>query len=135
MVCGAMKKTIKKNSSDNAHQAQIDYDQAATATISQPLSSSEHGFCLKQVPLSPAHFSSQSNVERNLIYVDHSGRSSIPADSTVVGQTVHSSINTFSLFSQLLEELRSNRSRISGVMFVSRWMMVTDCGGQPPLIF
>ena len=124
-----------------ARQAQIDYDQAATATtameaISQPLTSSEHVFHVvdNQVPLSPAHSSSQSNAEPNLISVDHSGRSSIPADSAVVGQTDHSSIDTFSLFSQLLEELRSNRSRISDVIFNSHWMMVTDCGGQPPFL-
>ena len=141
MVCGAIKTTIKKNSSDNAHQAQIDYDQAAIVTsttdaISQPLSSSEHVIDVvdNQIPLSPAHLSSQSNAEPNLISVDHSGRSSIPADSTVVGQTDHSSIDTFSLFSQLLEELRSNRSSISGEMFDSHWMMVTDCGGQPPFL-
>ena len=35
-------------------------------------------------------------------------------------------------FPDLLKELHSSRS--SGVIFNSHWMMVTDCGGQPPFL-
>ena len=38
----------------------------------------------------------------------------------------------FALFPDLLKELPSRGS--SGVIFNSHWMMVTDCGGQPPFL-
>ena len=38
----------------------------------------------------------------------------------------------FTWFPDLLKELYSSRS--SGVIFNSHWMMVTDCGGQPPFL-
>ena len=38
----------------------------------------------------------------------------------------------FTWFPDLLKELESSRS--SGIIFNSHWMMVTDCGGQPPFL-
>ena len=43
-----------------------------------------------------------------------------------------SSYSGFTLLPDLLKELPSSRS--SGVIFNSHWMMVTDCGGQPPFL-
>ena len=40
--------------------------------------------------------------------------------------------STFSVFPELLEKISASES--SGVIFNSHWMMVTDCGGQPPFL-
>ena len=43
-----------------------------------------------------------------------------------------SSYSNFTVFPELLKELSTSDS--SGVIFNSHWMMVTDCGGQPPFL-
>ena len=47
-------------------------------------------------------------------------------------QTTQDDTDYYFLFSELLEKLRDSKS--SGVIFDSHWMMVTDCGGQPPFL-
>ena len=47
-------------------------------------------------------------------------------------QTAQDDTNYYFIFSELLEKLRNSKS--SGVIFDSHWMMVTDCGGQPPFL-
>ena len=42
------------------------------------------------------------------------------------------SYSGFTVFPKLLKELSTSDS--SGVIFNSHWMMVTDCGGQPPFL-
>ena len=43
-----------------------------------------------------------------------------------------SSYSGFTVFPELLKNLSTSKS--SGVIFNSHWMMVTDCGGQPPFL-
>ena len=47
-------------------------------------------------------------------------------------QTAQDDTDYYFIFSELLEKLRDSKS--SGVIFDSHWMMVTDCGGQPPFL-
>ena len=47
-------------------------------------------------------------------------------------QTAQDDTDYYFLFSELLQKLRDSKS--SGVIFDSHWMMVTDCGGQPPFL-
>ena len=53
-------------------------------------------------------------------------------ENILATQTAQDDTNYYFIFSELLEKLRNSKS--SGVIFDSHWMMVTDCGGQPPFL-
>ena len=108
MLCGAMKKVI------DGDQNRSEYSGFAEA-VSQSeslLSSSRHSAnCGKDHATSPETSFAGSF-----------------ADTTQPRPSSHSQ----SIFPELLKQLHC--SRISDVIFDSRWMMVTDCGGQPPFL-
>ena len=59
--------------------------------------------------------------------------SGVPAVTTTnQSATVSLDEPPYTVFPDLLKELSSSES--SGVIFDSHWMMVTDCGGQPPFL-
>ena len=108
MLCGAMKKVI------DGDQNRSDYSGFAEA-LSQSeslLSSSRHS----------AHGGEDQATSPETSFA----RSF--ADTTQPRPSLHSQ----SVFPELLKQL--HHSRISDVIFDSHWMMVTDCGGQPPFL-
>ena len=105
MVCGAVKKTIEESPLD---KALVHSDKHAVAAL-------------------PVAIDTGSNDEYDPTLVGNEldpPTPPPPADSEAhIG---------FTWFPDLLKELCSSRS--SGVIFNSHWMMVTDCGGQPPFL-
>ena len=122
MVCEAMKKTIDENLSEP--------DQP-TVIASQSISDTEQATRTEQI--SPAKSSIQTpDLDLNSSTVDSSPGVSSPDFFTQLPFPDVSSYSGFTVFPELLKELSTSDS--SGVIFNSHWMMVTDCGGQPPFI-
>ena len=111
MVCGAMKKTIEEDPSDI-----IELDDP-TATVNHSTSNTEHtsSVATLQIPPPTANDSDQT--------------SDLLSSFNFSPQTSYSG---FTVFPELLKKLSTIES--SGVIFNSHWMMVTDCGGQPPFL-
>ena len=122
MVCEAMKKTIDENLSEPDKPAVIASQSTSSGT--------------EQATPSPANSSIQTpDLDLNQSStVDPSpgvSHDSSPDFSTQPFPDV-SSYSGFTVFPKLLKELSTSES--SGVIFNSHWMMVTDCGGQPPFL-
>ena len=120
MVCGAVKKTIEESSSDKATRSLHLAGEGKPATRTVAIGSNE--------PL-PANDTTPV------------GNEMAPVPTTAAGSTNQtpakpfldlSPYDGFSLFPDLLKKLHSSRS--SGVIFNSHWMIMTDCGGQPPFL-
>ena len=124
MVCEAMKKTIDENLSE---------PNKPTIIASQSTSDTEQATLIATEQLSPANNSIQtSDLDLNStinLSPDISHDSSPDSSTQPFPDPAHSS---FDLFPELFYQLSGSRS--SGVIFNSHWMMVTDCGGQPPFL-
>ena len=108
LVCEAMKKTIED---DLPSQASSIPSLPDLAESDNPTTATASQFTVHELP------SQASNVPSAVE----------PASSPDV-----SPYSGFTVFPELLKELSTSDS--SGVIFNSHWMMVTDCGGQPPFL-
>ena len=133
MVCEAMKKTIDENSSDTAESKTPisiasqstngnDATPVANQWFSHPLANISN-----RIPVLSHDPSFGSSHDSSPFCSD----SSIP-DSSLDTCSSDSPYSGFTIFPELLKELSSSKS--SGIIFNSHWMMVTDCGGQPPFL-
>ena len=124
MVCGAVKKTIEGSSSDKAtHSLHLAGEgKPATPTVAiggyEPLPANDTTLVGNEMVLVPTTAAGSTNQTPAEPFLNLS-----PAYSPYVG---------YSWFPDLLRELHSSRS--SGVIFNSHWMIMTDCGGQPPFL-
>ena len=136
MVCDAMKKTIDENPLNTA-ESEISIAMASQSTsgtenydatpvanqCAPPLASISN-----RTPFLSRDPSLHSSLDSSPFFSDavHVPDSSL---DTCPGSSIESS---YSVFPKLLKELSTSDS--SGVIFNSHWMMVTDCGGQPPFL-
>ena len=126
MVCGAVKKTIEENLLD---KPLLHSDKPAALPVAIDTSSLAANNTVAEYVPTP---------------VNNEPNTSTPAAASSANQipavTAEPSLDPycpaphvgFTWFPDLLKELNSSRS--SGVIFNSHWMMVTDCGGQPPFL-
>ena len=124
MVCEAMKKTIDEN---------LSVPDEPTVIASQSTSESEQATPTEQI--SPAANSSiqTPDLDLNSSTVDPSPGVSLDSSPEFSTRPFPDSrYSGFTVFPELLNELSTSDS--SSVIFNSHWMMVTDCGGQPPFL-
>ena len=116
LVCKATKKTIEDNPPDIAESDN------STAAISS--SDKEHKLQANSIPSLP-DLDNPTTIASHEFTSDteHKQASNVPSLSAPSPDHV---------FPKLLKELSTSKS--SGVIFNSHWMMVTDCGGQPPFL-
>ena len=107
MVCGAVKKTIEERPLDKVRS---DKPTAAALPVATPVGN-------ELVPPTAAAAVGSANE------IPAVAEPSLDQLSPYIG---------FTWFPDLLRKLHSSTS--SGVIFNSHWMMVTDCGGQPPFL-
>ena len=125
MVCGAVKKTIEERPLDKVHS---DKPTAAALPVAIGISSlaANDTTAPEYVP---------TPVGNELVPPTAAAAvgsaNEIPAVAEPSLDTLSPYVG-FTWFPDLLRELHSSTS--SGVIFNSHWMMVTDCGGQPPFL-
>ena len=127
MVCGAVKKTIEERPLDKVHS---DKPTAAAAALPVAIGTSSLAANDTTVPeYVPTPVGNELVPPTAAAAVDSANE--IPAVAEPSLDTL-SPYDGFTWFPDLLRELHSSTS--SGVIFNSHWMMVTDCGGQPPFL-
>ena len=129
MVCGAVKKTIEDRPLDKVHS---DKPTAAAAAAALP------------VAIGTSSLAASDTTAPEYVLTPVGNELVPPTAAVAVGSAneipavAEPSLNTlspyvgFTWFPDLLRELHSSTS--SGIIFNSHWMMVTDCGGQPPFL-
>ena len=126
LVCEAMKKTLDENPPVNTLDEpppavivpQTDETEDRIANMADEESSSFRTPALETFSESPSDSSHES-------FPEFSQESF--SEPSLDSQDFHKT------FSDLLRKLSSSR-KASGVIFNSHWIMVTDCGGQPPFL-
>ena len=132
MVCEAMKKTIDENPSDTA-ESEIPKTMASQATSGTKYTYNDATpVANHRAPL--ANISNQIPLLSRVPFLHSSPflSDSLVPDSSLDSCPGFSIESPYSVFPKLLKELSTSDS--SGVIFNSHWMMVTDCGGQPPFL-
>ena len=131
MVCGAVKKTIEESPLD---KALVHSDKPAVAALPVAIDTSslatndtaaEYDPTLVGNELLPPTPPPAAAVAGSANQIPAAAEPSLDPYSPVANVG-------FTWFPDLLKELYSSRS--SGIIFNSHWMMVTDCGGQPPFL-
>ena len=125
MVCGAVKKTIEESPLD---KAQVHSDKPAVAETSS-LAANDTAAEYDPTP-----------VANELVPPTPPAAAAVAGSANQIPAAAEPSLDPYSpvanvgftWFPDLLKELYSSRS--SGIIFNSHWMMVTDCGGQPPFL-
>ena len=129
MVCGAVKKTIEERPLDKAHS---DKPTAAAAAAALP------------VAIGTSSLDANDTTAPEYVPTPVGNELVPPTAAAAVGSANEipavaepsldplSPYDGLTWFPGLLRELHSSTS--SGVIFNSHWMMVTDCGGQPPFL-
>ena len=121
MVCGAVKKTIEETPVDMVQS--LHFDNPVTGSCESLFTSdTEYGTSAVGNELVPPTAAAATG---NANQIPAAAEPSLDDDS-------YSPYTGFTWFLDLLKELHSSAS--SGVIFNSHWMMVTDCGGQPPFL-
>ena len=127
MVCGAVKKTIEERPLDTTHS-----DKPTAAAAALP------------VAIGTSSLDANDTTAPEYVPTPVGNELIPPTAAAAVGSAneipavAEPSLDTLSpydgltWFPDLLRELHSSTS--SGVIFNSHWMMVTDCGGQPPFL-
>ena len=121
MVCGAVKKTIEETPVQSLHPDNPAVPVAIGSCESLFTSDTEYGTSAvsnEVVPSTAAATGSDNQIPA--------------AAEPSLDEDPYSPYTGFAWFPDLLRELHNSRS--SGVIFNSHWMMVTDCGGQPPFL-
>ena len=127
MVCGAVKKTIEERPLDKAHS---DKPTAAAAALPVAIGTSSLAANDTTAPeYVPTPVGNELVPPTAAAAVGSANE--IPAVAEPSLDTLSPYVG-FTWFPDLLRELQSSTS--SGVIFNSHWMMVTDCGGQPPFL-
>ena len=122
MVCGAVKKTIEERPLDTAHS-----DKPTAAALPVAIGTSSLAANDTTAPAYvPTPFGNELVPPTAAAAVGSANE--IPA----VAEPPLAPYVGFTWFTDLLRKLHSSTS--SGVIFNSHWMMVTDCGGQPPFL-
>ena len=134
LVCKAMKKTIEDNPLDIAES-----DNSTAAIASQSTSDKEHELPSQasSVPSLPDLAESDNStaaIASHTSDTEHElpSKASNVSSLAAAPSSDMSSYSGFTVFPKLLKELSTSDS--SGVILKSHWMMVTDCGGQPPFL-
>ena len=126
MVCGAVKKTIEERPLDTAHSDKPTAAAALPVAIGTSSLAANDTTAPEYVP---------TPVGNELVPPTAAAAvgsaNEIPAVAEPSLDTLSPYVG-FTWFPDLLRELHSSTS--SGVIFNSHWMMVTDCGGQPPFL-
>ena len=123
MVCGAVKKTIEERPLDKAHS-----DKPTAAALPVAIGTSS---LAANDTTAPEYVPTPVGNELVPPAAAVGSANEIPAVAEPSLDTLSPYIG-FTWFPDLLRELHSSTS--SGVIFNSHWMMVTDCGGQPPFL-
>ena len=127
MVCGAVKKTIEERPLDKVRS---DKPTAAAAALPVAIGTSSLAANDTTAPeYVPTPVGNELVPPTAAAAVGSANE--IPAVAEPSLDTLSPYIG-FTWFPDLLRELHSSTS--SGVIFNSHWMMVTDCGGQPPFL-
>ena len=126
MVCGAVKKTIEERPLDKAlvhsdKPAALPVDTSSLAANDTAAESVPTPVGNELVPPTPPAAAAAGSANQ------------IPAVAAEFSLDPYSPAHVgFTWFPDLIKELYGSSS--SGVIFDSHWMMVTDCGGQPPFL-
>ena len=128
MVCGAVKKTIEESPLDKA----LLHSDKPTAAAVLPVAIGTSSLAANDTT-APEYVPTPVGNE----LVPPTAAAAVGSANEVPAVTepsldTLSPYDDFALFPNLLRELHSSTS--SGVIFNSHWMMVTDCGGQPPFL-
>ena len=123
MVCGAVKKTIEERPLDKA-LLHSDKPTAAAAAAAGTSSLAANDTTVPEYVPTP--------VGNELVPPTAAAAVGSANEIPAVAEPSLSPYVGFTWFPDLLRELHSSTS--SGVIFNSHWMMVTDCGGQPPFL-
>ena len=126
MICGAVKKTIEESPLDKA-LLHSDKPTAALPVAIDASSLAANDTTAEYVPTPVGNELVPPTAAAEAV----GSANEIPAVAEP-SLDPHSPYIGFNWFPDLLRELHSSRS--SGVIFNSHWMMVTDCGGQPPFL-
>ena len=124
MVCGAVKKTIEERPLDKAHS---DKPTAAAAALPVAIGTAANDTTAPEYVPTPVG----NELVPPTAAAAVGSANEIPAVAEPSLDTL-SPYDVLTWFPGLLRELHSSTS--SGVIFNSHWMMVTDCGGQPPFL-
>ena len=121
LLSGAVKKAIDEHLTDENkyHSSSIaePSDNPCGVVVSKP----------NLVPKSSTH--STLDAENQAILPDN-GSAQTPADTIQQDPSILS--QPYSIFPELLRQLHN--AKISDTIFNAKWLMVTDCGGQPPFL-
>ena len=131
MVCGAVKKTIEERPLD---KALVHSDKPAVAALPVAIDTSSLAAKDTAAEYDP------TPVGNELVPPTPPPAAAVAGSANQIPAAAEPSLDPYSpvanvgftWFPDLLKELYSSRS--SGVIFNSHWMMVTDCGGQPPFL-
>ena len=128
MVCGAVKKTIEERPLDKVHS-----DKLTAAAAALPVAIGTSSLAANDTT-APEYVPTPVGNE----LVPPTAAATAVGSANEIPAVAEPSLDTlspyvgFTWFPGLLRELHSSTS--SGVIFDSHWMMVTDCGGQPPFL-
>ena len=125
MVCGAVKKTIEEHPLDTAHSDKPTAAAALPVAIGTSSLTANNTTAPEYVP---------TPVGNELVPPTAAAAAAVGSANEIpaVAEPSLAPYIGFTWFPDLLRELHSSTS--SGVIFNSHWMMVTDCGGQPPFL-
>ena len=130
MVCGAVKKTIEESPLD---KALVHSDKPALPIAIDTSSLAANDAAAEYDPTPVGNELVPPTPPPPLAAAVAGSANQIPAAAEPSLDPYSPVANVgFTWFPDLLKELYSSRS--SGVIFNSHWMMVTDCGGQPPFL-
>ena len=124
MVCGAVKKTIEERPLD---KVLLHSDKPTAAALPVAIGTSS---LAANDTTAPEY--APTPVGNDLVPPTAAAIDSASEISTVAELSLDPLSPGFTCFPDMLRELHSSTS--SGVIFNSHWMMVTDCGGQPPFL-
>ena len=125
MVCGAVKKTIEERPLDKA----LLHSDKPTTAAALPVAIGTSSLAANDTT-APEHV--PTPVGNELVPPTAAAAVGSANEIPAVAEPSLAPYVGFTWFPDLLRELHSSTS--SGVIFNSHWMMVTDCGGQPPFL-
>ena len=126
LVCAAMKTTIDQNSQKKEAKSISVDDEEPDSTA--PKSSSS--WALDKTAGAKLPLSASNKLNNSMSTQAHVDTATQPSFLSL--QQNKKSLDPYSVFPDLLRQLYSISS--SGEIFKSHWMVVTDCGGQPPFL-
>ena len=126
MLCSASKKVVEEGKDSNSHSKVKNPTTVASQADSLPKDHEHSTSGGNEQATFPENRSTQKVVDTTQLGPSPSLPRSLPPPSPPPPPPL------YTIFPELLTQL-ANSGR-SGVIFDSHWMMVTDCGGQPPFL-